>query len=374
MESIGEILRKKREEKDCSIEQVARDTNIANRFLMALESEDFTVFPGEPYLVGFLRNYSEYLGINPEEMVTLYKNMIIQEQPIPMEELLDTKKRIPGKLILILSLLIVVLCVGSYFIYRSLVSTKETVEETTDEETTSEIKGTVYELKDEILERRFLVGDVINIPVDGRVFHIKILSAGDEVALQTPNGKMLFKIGEERKLDLNNDSNADIKLYLRDIDRGQSAVVLHFDRSVQSALSLSNREAEEISENAEKDILSPALGSTNTPSRKGKILIITESETAKAFSLKVVFRGYCLFRYLADGKIRDERYFHKGETFRIDVDRKVCLWISNAGSFKVRINEHDVDMGKPGKVATKLIQWVKDEQTGRYQLQVIPVY
>ena len=77
MESFGEKLRCAREKSNYSIEQIARDTHISKRYLRALENEDFSVFPGETYLKGFLRNYSEYLGLNPEEMVSIYKNMMI---------------------------------------------------------------------------------------------------------------------------------------------------------------------------------------------------------------------------------------------------------------------------------------------------------
>ena len=51
MESIGEKLRQTRESKGYTIEQIARDTHIAKRFLEALEDEDFSVFPGDLYLV-----------------------------------------------------------------------------------------------------------------------------------------------------------------------------------------------------------------------------------------------------------------------------------------------------------------------------------
>mgnify|MGYP006301884713 CR=1 FL=1 len=95
MESIGEKLRGAREEKGYSVDQVARDTNIARRFVEALEREDFSVFPGDPYVLGFLRNYADYLGLDPEKVVTLYKNLKIQEQPVPVDELIHRKKKLP---------------------------------------------------------------------------------------------------------------------------------------------------------------------------------------------------------------------------------------------------------------------------------------
>jgi cytoskeleton protein RodZ len=89
MESVGQKLRETREQHNFSLEQVARDTHISKQFLEALETEQFSAIPGETYIIGFLRNYAEYLSLNPEEIVSLYKNIQIQEQPLPMTELLE---------------------------------------------------------------------------------------------------------------------------------------------------------------------------------------------------------------------------------------------------------------------------------------------
>ena len=78
-----------------------RETHVAKRFLKALEDEDFSAFPGETYALGFLRNYAEYLGLNPEELVGIYRNIKIQEQPLPMNELLESKPRLPSLRIIV---------------------------------------------------------------------------------------------------------------------------------------------------------------------------------------------------------------------------------------------------------------------------------
>ena len=39
-------------------------------YIEALECENVTIFPGELYLVGFLRNYSEYLGLDAKYMIS----------------------------------------------------------------------------------------------------------------------------------------------------------------------------------------------------------------------------------------------------------------------------------------------------------------
>ena len=83
MESIGEKFKKRREERGLFIEQIARDTNISKKYIEAIENENFSEMPGEAYLLGFLRSYAEYLDIDPDEIVAIYKNTKIQEQPVP---------------------------------------------------------------------------------------------------------------------------------------------------------------------------------------------------------------------------------------------------------------------------------------------------
>ncbi len=74
MESIGEKFKKRREERGLFVEQIARDTNISKKYIDAIEAEDFSEMPGEAYLIGFLRSYAEYLDIDPEEIIAIYKN------------------------------------------------------------------------------------------------------------------------------------------------------------------------------------------------------------------------------------------------------------------------------------------------------------
>ena len=79
MDSYGEILRKAREEKNLNVEKIAREISIESRYLTGLEEEDNGVFPGEAYMIGFLRNYSNYLELDTDYILRLYNNKKIQE-------------------------------------------------------------------------------------------------------------------------------------------------------------------------------------------------------------------------------------------------------------------------------------------------------
>lgn len=74
MAKIGSILQETRLRKGLTLERIADDTNISVRFLAKIEGDDFTGFPGEPYVVGFIHNYADYLGFNPDDVVARYRS------------------------------------------------------------------------------------------------------------------------------------------------------------------------------------------------------------------------------------------------------------------------------------------------------------
>ncbi|MBN2049567.1 MAG: helix-turn-helix domain-containing protein [Spirochaetales bacterium] len=380
MESIGEVLRSTREEKGYSIDQIARDTNIAKRYLIALEDEDFSAFPGETYLIGFLRTYSEHLDLDPNTTINLYKNLRIQEQPVPLEELLNPRPN-RGKIVKIAAVVLVAAGLGvtAYFLIPKFLDGREERVQRVEADTSS-----VYQFTDEIVERRFIQGDIIEMAVEGQNYRIVLKEVGDSLLLDIPGSSVRLPLGQEEILDLDESGRGDVKVFLRDIDKAEKAVVLHLDTFIESTVTLSNRpgNTEELTkaEGAEGPPAVPQntdgipLGTPLVASRQVAPLVVLEAETPEPFTLDVVFRGYCLVRYMGDGGSREERYFHKGETFRLDVSREVRLWISNAGSFKAKIGGVDVDLGKPGEVAAKLIRWIPDETGNLHRLTVVQAY
>ncbi|HEY7293820.1 MAG TPA: helix-turn-helix domain-containing protein [Dehalococcoidia bacterium] len=84
MAGLGAILQQTREARGISLEEAERVTHIARRYLQGLEDEDFSVFPAPVFARGFLRNYSQYLGLDPDEMAALWPGNT--EQPLPRAE------------------------------------------------------------------------------------------------------------------------------------------------------------------------------------------------------------------------------------------------------------------------------------------------
>ncbi len=62
--SDPQYLKKLRERKGISLQEISEVTNISVSSLLALENTEYEKIPGRVYLVGFLRSYAEFIGID----------------------------------------------------------------------------------------------------------------------------------------------------------------------------------------------------------------------------------------------------------------------------------------------------------------------
>lgn len=67
--SLGAYLRRVREEREVTLEEVAAATRIHQRFLKAIEEDDDEPFPDPPYRDLFVKSYAEFLGVPIEEVM-----------------------------------------------------------------------------------------------------------------------------------------------------------------------------------------------------------------------------------------------------------------------------------------------------------------
>lgn len=79
MFEIGNSLREARLRQGYELPRVEADTKIRAKYLRALEEERFEVLPGETYVKGFLRTYSEYLGLDGQLYVDEFNSRFTRE-------------------------------------------------------------------------------------------------------------------------------------------------------------------------------------------------------------------------------------------------------------------------------------------------------
>ena len=72
MGQFGEKLRRERELRGITLEEVAMATKIGTRNLRALEEEKFSQLPGGIFNKGFVRAYARYVGIDEDQAVGDY--------------------------------------------------------------------------------------------------------------------------------------------------------------------------------------------------------------------------------------------------------------------------------------------------------------
>lgn len=360
MDSYGEILQNKREEKNLDIDKISREISIESRYLKGLELEDTSVFPGEAYMVGYLRNYSNYLELDTDFILKLYHNKKIQESPIP--EGLIQKRRprwiIPAIIVPIVFLLGTVVTITILLTNKKKASVDESVI------LTSEVKNKQYVLDNTNFTSRVYKGDQFLVPSENSQLVLTVNETGSMFGLETPSGIYYTELAEENEIDIDGDSVVDLIVYVSDIsntDESRGAEVSLMLCQYKSAVSQNQIFIDEI-----------PLESEIKSKHPHKVLI--EDNRPYPFTINVDFRGSCLFRSKVDNSNSVENYFTRGERFTANPHNGIRLWISDSNVVKMSIiaDSHikDLDIGIAGRVLVEDIKWIIDSD-GKYKLVVI---
>ncbi|UUX52208.1 DUF4115 domain-containing protein [Nisaea acidiphila] len=122
--SVGGTLRRGRQEKDLSLQDVAQQLRIQRSYLQALETGDFDNLPGLTYAIGYVRSYSQLVGLDAEKLITDFKAEAkkLQEPtqlsfPSPAPE-----GKVPGGALMFVGVLLAALSYGGWYYF----STSET--------------------------------------------------------------------------------------------------------------------------------------------------------------------------------------------------------------------------------------------------------
>ncbi|MDR2793511.1 MAG: helix-turn-helix domain-containing protein [Treponema sp.] len=357
MEGLGNKLKNAREYKKESFEDVSLKINIAVRYLKALEEEDFSVFSGEVYAIGFLKSYGAYLGINADKLLALYQAMKLQEQPIPVEQLLDVRRKFPVKIVIqILAALIIGTAIvgGVYFIIHL---PKRAPSEPKPRKTKE------YIMDDNPTDKRLSLGDSFVVPYNDSNYQFILMNIGEAVNITSPIGDIRLDLGQEVTIDMDNDGFNELKIIAADFVKNHpnTGARLHFELdSSAPPIVASSPETTEIT----------VAGSQTIPA-----IVILSSPTPYPFTLQVAFQGYCLFRWeiLAerDRQGRNEQYFERNNELSVQAQNGVRIGVSNAITAKIQVigggKTVPIELGTAGEVIVAEIRWIRDEDN-RYRL------
>jgi len=71
-QAFGQKLRREREKKRLTIDQLANRTKVAGSLLRSLEAGECARWPGGIYSRGYIRAYAEAVGLDPEHTVSMF--------------------------------------------------------------------------------------------------------------------------------------------------------------------------------------------------------------------------------------------------------------------------------------------------------------
>ncbi len=73
MKTVGNILREERIKKGQTLTEIEQATKIRLKFLDAIERDDYTTLPSLSYAKGFVKNYSEFLGLDSRRIMAFFR-------------------------------------------------------------------------------------------------------------------------------------------------------------------------------------------------------------------------------------------------------------------------------------------------------------
>lgn len=128
MKTVGSILKEARAAKNITLAQAEEATKIRLKFLQDIESDDYSGLPSLSYAKGFVKNYSEYLGLDSGMVLAFFRRQTAEVTrssllPKSVSEQLGTSlfQLTPGKFLAgILAALVLIFLGYLGFQYRKL--------------------------------------------------------------------------------------------------------------------------------------------------------------------------------------------------------------------------------------------------------------
>jgi cytoskeleton protein RodZ len=83
-DTFGGSLKRERELRGVTLDEISAATRIATRFLLAIENEQWDQLPGGVFNRGFVRAFARYLGLDEESIVSEYVLAVGDRQSVPV--------------------------------------------------------------------------------------------------------------------------------------------------------------------------------------------------------------------------------------------------------------------------------------------------
>ncbi len=381
MNQLGQIFKEARMQSGKSIEDAVRETKIAKKYLIAIENEDFDIFPGETYLLGFLRNYAQFLGLDQDEMVVKYRDYKIQEQPAPIEQLTARPRNIRRSFLIVFVVLMIIgaviyVIVGGKKKGEVAIKEKEQKGKPTEEVSAQkEKRDTVFE--EEELTKDFKKGDVIKIPQKNRLHSISIDGLNENLKFSI--GTIPFSLSTDEKVEIDFDRDGRKDLLIRINRIGEGVVNLTLKKLYKTELSDSDliisqkdkgedvtsevREGPAAKEGPPEVVIikeSDLLSKVSVAPKTGFQIVSSYEKTDISTQVKVNSTTY--FGYIIDEEEKQDALLKSGDELSFIAKDVLRIMVANARGIDLEINKIPIVLGENGQVTAKIVRWYRDSE------------
>jgi transcriptional regulator with XRE-family HTH domain len=379
MEQLGSIFKEARAKSNKTLDDASKETKIAKKYLLAIENEEFDVFPGETYLVGFMRNYAQFLGLDPDEIVLKYKDYKIQEQPAPIEQLTARPRNTRRYMVLavigaaILVVVITLLAGGKREGERIAGKDKKPVED--KKKSPQDQKGAkVFVFEEEEVIRNFDKNEIIEIPQKTGKYTIRIDDTAEKLSFSIGNMPFSASADERVEVDFDRDGRKDISLRVNELGEGSANITV----KKLFKTDLVGSELKAVEKPGTGQASAPAAGKEKTAGppevvitkeeglpasipvapKTGFQILTSYEKTGISTQIKGASPTY--LGYSVDKGPKKESVVKNGDQIDFTARDEVKLMVSNAQGVTLEINKVPVPLGERGQVVAKSVRWYRD--------------
>ena len=358
-----------------NIRDVAKDTNIAPRYIEALEAEEFDKFPGETYITGFLRSYAEYLKLDADDMIQSYKGYKIGESVTPLEEL--TKPTRSDMFVNLQSFYQnnrMAVYIGSgvlallliFIVWRGVTQSSanlgsDDIGAKIKSEYDKEHSGNGFE-------------NIHNLKLQNG-FEIVIVHENEAVQFLVDNKEVMFVVRGIK------DGKVDVELLPQkqseSLTVGTPRPVKFSGTSKPVTLTLksqtegsANIKVETEADDDDKAATESTATTSPAPVQGDQTTVVAQNTQNLKITFEAEFTAKTYVEVYLDGQEKTKGVVQPGRKDTWVANSLIQVKIGNAGGVKVRINGKDYTFGLPGQVANKVVTWKKDA-TNPNQYQIV---
>lgn len=116
MLTVGELLKKSREDKGLDLSKVEKAIRVRAKFLKEIENNNWSVFPSQIYIAGIIKNYANFLGLDSKKTLAIFRRDYERKEEVRFKTRVASSYLTPEtKKIISLGLIIFFIFVSLYF-------------------------------------------------------------------------------------------------------------------------------------------------------------------------------------------------------------------------------------------------------------------